>query len=223
MAAVRVPSLLVFQRRVRPLYLKRRRDQAPTSPRPVRVVRTTVRSRNDHERAGGVAVSPVIIRPSCTSPSNTAATAVICAARNAHQISKQFQQSGSFGDAVSKPGQHSLFESRIGFLLSESFFQNFVHGFGFLMSFSARGAIDEMSMQLALLFVGKFAVKIGSEPVVDFVVNGCHRFSPLKRERGEVVCAVKPERGREFRAARHLLGRACFRSSDNPFLRNNGG
>ena len=72
---------------------------------------------------------------------------------HAHQISKRFQQSGSFGDAVSEPGQDSLFKSRIGFLLSESFFQNFVHCFGFLMSFSARDALDEMTMQLALLLI----------------------------------------------------------------------
>ena len=120
-----------------------------------------------------------------------------------HQISKRFYQSALFGDAIAEAGQHSLFESRIGFLLSESFFQNFVHSFGFLVSFSAGGALDEMRMQLLLLLIGEFAVKIGSEPVVDFVVNGCHRFSPLKRERGEVVCAAKPGRGREFRAAHH--------------------
>jgi hypothetical protein len=124
----------------------------------------------------------------------------LCCA-HADQIGKQFQQSGSFGEAASKTGQHSLFEARIGFLSSESFFQNFVHCFRFLMSFSAGGALDEMSMQLALLFVGQFAVKVGSEPVVDFVVNGCHRFNPLRRERDEVVCAAKRERGREFRAA----------------------
>jgi hypothetical protein len=29
-------------------------------------------------------------------------------------------------------------------------------------------------MQLALLFIREFAVKIGSEPVVDFVVKDCH-------------------------------------------------
>jgi hypothetical protein len=58
-------------------------------------------------------------------------------------------------------------------------------------------------VQLALFFIGEFAVKVGSEPIVDFVVNGCHRFNPLKREPGEVVCAAKPEPGREFRAVRH--------------------
>jgi hypothetical protein len=58
-------------------------------------------------------------------------------------------------------------------------------------------------MQLALLFLREFAVKIGSEPVVDFVVNGCHKITSLKRELGEVACAAKPEPGRESRAARH--------------------
>src|SRR5712691_9571999 len=42
--------LVVARRQVRPLYLQRRHDQAPTSQRPARVVRTIVRSRNDHER-----------------------------------------------------------------------------------------------------------------------------------------------------------------------------
>ena len=95
----------------------------------------------------------MIIRPSCTSPSNTAATAVTCAARMRIRSANNFSRPVLSGARFRKPGQHSLFEARIGFLLSESFFQNFVHCFGFLMSFSATGALDEMSMQLTLLFI----------------------------------------------------------------------
>jgi len=71
------------------------------------------------------------------------------------------------------------------------------------MSLSARGAIDDMRVKRAAFIRGKLAVNIGGEPVVDFVVDGCHTFSPLKRERGEVVCAWTRERAREFRAMRH--------------------
>src|SRR2546423_14998355 len=73
------------------------------------------------------------------------------------------------------------------------------------------------------LFIGEFAVKIGSEPVIDFVVNGCHKFSPLRREPGEVVCASKQERAREFRAARRWSGPGYFQWCDNPFPRGNAG
>jgi hypothetical protein len=97
----------------------------------------------------------------------------LCSTR-AHQIGNQFEQSGLFGDAVTKTAQHSLFEVRIGFLLSDRFFQNLVHCFDFLMSSPARGAINEMSVQLALFFAREFAVQVSSEPVVDFFVNGCH-------------------------------------------------
>ena len=62
--------------------------------------------------------------------------------------------------------------------MSESFFQNLVHNFDFLMSFSARTAIDEMRMQRAPFVIRKLAVQIGGQPVVNFVVDRCHRFSP---------------------------------------------
>jgi hypothetical protein len=55
----------------------------------------------------------------------------------------------------------------------------------------------------ACFVVGKLTVQIGGEPVVDFVVNGCHTVNPLKRERDEAVCALKQGRGQESRAARH--------------------
>ena len=87
--------------------------------------------------------------------------------------------------------------------MSESFFKDFVHGFGFLMSFSADGAIDEVRMKGAAFLLGKFAVNIRDEPVVDFVVNGCHTFNPMKRERAEVVCAWRQGRGRGSRAGPH--------------------
>ena len=122
---------------------------------------------------------------------------------------------------MAKTGQHSLFESRIGFFLSESFFEDFVHSFGFLMSFSAFGAIDEVRVKSAAFVRRKLAVKIGGEPVINFVVNCCHMISPLKRERDEAVCAWKPGRDREFRVARHSSGPAYFRCCDNPSLRNN--
>ena len=55
-------------------------------------------------------------------------------------------------------------------------------------------AIDEMRMQRAPFVIRKLAVQIGGQPVVNFVVDRCHRFNPLKREPGEVVCALKSER-----------------------------
>src|ERR1700693_762244 len=42
-----------------------------------------------------------------------------------------------------------------------------------------------------------------------------------RRGQGEVVCASRRERVREFRATRRSLGRVCFRLSDNPSRRNN--
>src|SRR5882724_3423330 len=42
--------LVVAWQRVRPILLEHWHGQAPTSPRPVRVVRTPVCSGNDHER-----------------------------------------------------------------------------------------------------------------------------------------------------------------------------
>jgi hypothetical protein len=47
----------------------------------------------------------------------------------------------------------------------------------------------------ASFVVGKLAVQIGGEPVVDFVVDGCHKSNPVRLERGEVVCALKRGRG----------------------------
>jgi hypothetical protein len=94
----------------------------------------------------------------------------------AHKIDKQLYESASLRDAIAKTGEHPLFESRIGFFMSESFFQKFVHDFVLLMSFSAGGAIDEMSVERAALLLRKLVVNIGGEPVIDFVVNGCHMF-----------------------------------------------
>src|SRR5437667_1206850 len=82
----------------------------------------------------------------------------------------------SLRDATAKTGQHALFESRIGFFLNESFFEDFVHSLGFLMSFSARGAFHQMSVKGAAFVFQKLAVKIGGEVIIDFVVNGCHMF-----------------------------------------------
>jgi hypothetical protein len=79
------------------------------------------------------------------------------------------------------------------------------------MSLSARTAIDEMRMKRAPFVIRKLAVQIGGQPVVNFVVDRCHTFSPLKREPGEVVCALKSERGRVCRAARHWSDQGCFR------------
>ena len=75
-----------------------------------------------------------------------------------HKIDDQLYESASLRDALAKTSQHSLFEGRIGFFMSESFFKDFVHGFGFLMSFSADGAIDEVRMKGAAFLLGKFAV-----------------------------------------------------------------
>jgi len=75
---------------------------------------------------------------------------------------------------MAKSGQHSLFESWIGSFLSERFFEDFVHSFGFVMSFTAHGAFDEVRVKCAPFIRRKLAVKIGSEPVINFVVNGCH-------------------------------------------------
>jgi hypothetical protein len=38
--------------------------------------------------------------------------------------------------------EHSLFESAVGFFAGEIFFEDLVHNFCFLMSFSAGGAFD---------------------------------------------------------------------------------
>jgi hypothetical protein len=58
-------------------------------------------------------------------------------------------------------------------------------------------------MKGAAFLLGKFAVNIGDEPVVDFLMNGCHTFNPMKRERAEVVCAWRQGRGRGSRAGPH--------------------
>src|SRR2546426_11669157 len=89
------------------------------------------------------------------------------------------------------------------------------------MSLSARGAIDDMRVKRAAFIRGKLAVNIGGEPVVNFVVNGCHTFNPMKQGQAAAVCASRPMRGREFRAAPRYLGPGCFRCCDNPSLRSN--
>jgi len=94
----------------------------------------------------------------------------------AHKIDKQLYESPSLRDATAKTGQHTLFESRIRFFLSESFFEDFVHSFGFLMSLSASGAFDQMSVKGVAFVFQKLAVKIGGEVIIDFVMNGCHMF-----------------------------------------------
>ena len=57
------------------------------------------------------------------------------------------------------------------------------------MSFSARSAIDQVRVQRAPFVIRQFAVQIGGQSCVDFVVNRCHTFSPLRREQDEVVYA----------------------------------
>jgi hypothetical protein len=91
-----------------------------------------------------------------------------------HQIDEQFYESGSLRGAFAKTSQHPLLEDWIGFCLWKGFFQNSIHSFGFLMSFSAPGAIEQMRVKRALFAVGKLAVQIGGQPSVDFVVDGCH-------------------------------------------------
>ena len=71
------------------------------------------------------------------------------------------------------------------------------------MSFSARRAIDQVCVERATFVLGKLAMQISGQPVVDFLVNRCHGSNPLKRVPGEVVYAEKPEPGLEFRAVRH--------------------
>ena len=66
--------------------------------------------------------------------------------------------------------------------MSKSVFENFVHCFGFLMSFSAGGAVHEVRVQCVAFVVSKLAVQIGGEPVVDFVVDGCHNVNRLRPE-----------------------------------------
>ncbi len=87
--------------------------------------------------------------------------------------------------------------------MRESFFQNLVHNFDFLMSFSARSAIEQMPVKHATFAIRKLVVQIGGQPIVNFVVNRCHRFSPLRREQGEVVYAWTRALVREFLGARH--------------------
>ena len=71
------------------------------------------------------------------------------------------------------------------------------------MSFSAFRAIDEVRMKRGLFVTRQFAVQIGGQPCVDFVVNRCHTFSPLRREQGEVVYAWTRALVPGFRGARH--------------------
>ncbi len=56
-------------------------------------------------------------------------------------------------NAAAKTGQHSLLKGRVGFFVSESFFQNFIHDFVLLMSFSAGGAFDEMRVERAAFVI----------------------------------------------------------------------
>jgi hypothetical protein len=51
--------------------------------------------------------------------------------------------------------------------------------------------------------IRQFVVQIGGQPCVDFVVNRCHTFSPLRREQVEVVYAWMRALAREFLGARH--------------------
>src|SRR5207247_9452507 len=91
-----------------------------------------------------------------------------------HQIDKRLYESASLRDAIAKSSEHALFECWIWFFLSESFFKNFVHGFGFLMSFSAGDAIDQVRVKHASFVLRKLAVQIGGRSVVVLVVNGCY-------------------------------------------------
>jgi hypothetical protein len=80
----------------------------------------------------------------------------------------------SLRNATAKTSQHSLFENWIRSFLCESFFQNFVHNFDFLMSFSAGSAIEQMGVKRAPFVVRKVAVQIGGQPGINFVVDSCH-------------------------------------------------
>jgi hypothetical protein len=57
-------------------------------------------------------------------------------------------------------------------------------------------------MKRALFAFGKFAVKIGGQPGVDFFVNRSHRFNPLKQVRGAAACARTQERAPKFLVTR---------------------
>jgi hypothetical protein len=85
--------------------------------------------------------------------------------------------------------------------MRERFFQNLVHNCGYVMSFSAHGAIDQVRVKRVSFIIGKLAVQIGRQPDIDFVVNRRHTFNPWKREQGEVVCAWMQAPVPEFLAA----------------------
>ena len=70
-----------------------------------------------------------------------------------HKIDKQLYESALLRDAIAKTGEHPLFESRIGFFMSESFFQKFVHDFVLLIRSSAGSAFDEVSVNRAAFVV----------------------------------------------------------------------
>src|SRR5260370_38914348 len=94
----------------------------------------------------------------------------------AHEIDKELRNSTtSFRNAIAKPSEHSLLERGIRFFVCEFFFQDFVHDFVLLMSLTAAHAFDEMGVQRVLFLFGKLVVQIGSEVVIDVVVNrhGC--------------------------------------------------
>ena len=56
-----------------------------------------------------------------------------------------------------------------------------------------------IAKRVAFLF-GKLIMCIGSEPVIDFVVNSWHIVTRVKRVQVGVLCAWKRERGRGFHA-----------------------
>ena len=57
-------------------------------------------------------------------------------------------------------------------------------------------------MKCALFVTGQFAVQIGGEPCVDFVVNRCHTFSPSWREQAKLFTHGR-ERSSQDSGARH--------------------
>ena len=90
----------------------------------------------------------------------------------AHKIDNELCDASIFlRNAVAKTGEHPLLEGGIRLFIREFFFQNAVHDFALLMGLAAARAFDQMGVQRILFLIGKIAVQIGGEVVVDFVVN----------------------------------------------------
>ena len=79
------------------------------------------------------------------------------------EIHDQLNQTGPLRNAIAKARNHALLESGIGFLVGESFVQNFVHILFLLKGLAAVRAVEEMRMKRVAFGGAQLAVEIGGE------------------------------------------------------------